>query len=217
MVYLVGQIALCLVAAALAGGVIGWLLRQLRCHAAEQMLRRKLDEKSHSLGIAKEETAALRADLTVTQRRLETQTHRLESQIRELAPLPDIVRRRETTIGRLQNELRSTVDKLQSRVDSSCKAPSEPTPPFDNERLAPAQEESDDLTKIRGIGPVMERMLIGLGIRTYRQIAEFGQRDIERVAAAIETFPNRIIRDDWIGGAKREYAKMHSRVTMQTR
>ena len=66
-------------------------------------------------------------------------------------------------------------------------------------------DQSDDLKKIHGIGPVMERTLNQLGITRYRQIATFTEADIERVADEIDTFPGRIKRDDWIGGAKKAH------------
>ncbi len=70
-------------------------------------------------------------------------------------------------------------------------------------------KEKDDLKKIYGIGPVMERTLNGLGILSYKQIADFSEQDIERVAAAIESFSDRIERDDWVGGARKCYEKKY--------
>jgi predicted flap endonuclease-1-like 5' DNA nuclease len=63
----------------------------------------------------------------------------------------------------------------------------------------------DDLQKIFGIGPVMERTLNRLGIYRYKQIANWRDRDVARVAAQIDTFPDRIKRDNWIGGAKKQH------------
>ena len=66
-------------------------------------------------------------------------------------------------------------------------------------------KEKDDLKRIKGIGPVMEKTLNKLGITSFKQIAGFAQLDIRRVSDAIETFPGRIERDDWVGGAKEQY------------
>ncbi len=70
--------------------------------------------------------------------------------------------------------------------------------------------EQDDLKKIHGIGPVMERMLNDLGVTSFKQIMEFTRDDLEHVTAAIKVFPGRIERDDWIGGAKKEYLKKYA-------
>lgn len=68
----------------------------------------------------------------------------------------------------------------------------------------------DDLKKIKGVGPVMERILNELGITTFEQIANFGPDDVARVAAQINTFPGRIEKDDWVGGARRQHALKYS-------
>ena len=59
-------------------------------------------------------------------------------------------------------------------------------------------EEIDDLQKIKGIGPVMQSVLNELGVTTFRQIAQFSAEDVARVAIEINSFPDRIERDDWI-------------------
>ena len=64
-----------------------------------------------------------------------------------------------------------------------------------------AERPIDDLKVISGIGPVIERQLAGIGVTTYRQIAEFDGDDIERVQEAIDFFPGRIEREDWLSQA----------------
>ena len=65
------------------------------------------------------------------------------------------------------------------------------------------EEEKDDLKIISGIGPFIEKKLNALGIYTFRQIVNFTVEDREKVNDAIEYFPGRIMRDDWIGQAKK--------------
>jgi predicted flap endonuclease-1-like 5' DNA nuclease len=60
---------------------------------------------------------------------------------------------------------------------------------------------ADDLTRIKGIGPVLKQKLSGLGIVTFRQIADFTPADIERVNAELD-FPGRIERENWVEQAK---------------
>lgn len=59
----------------------------------------------------------------------------------------------------------------------------------------------DDLKKISGIGSVIETQLAGIGITTYRQIANLTAEDVERVNDAIEVFQGRIERENWISQA----------------
>jgi len=69
--------------------------------------------------------------------------------------------------------------------------------------VATAVVEPDDLEgEIDGIGPVIAGKLAGLGVTTFRQIAEWTQDDIERIGDQIE-FPGRIEREDWVGQARR--------------
>lgn len=63
-------------------------------------------------------------------------------------------------------------------------------------------QEQDDLRKIRGIGPVLQRKLKQLGYRTFEQIAGWTERDIERVCETLPIFPDRIRREDWVAQAK---------------
>lgn len=60
-------------------------------------------------------------------------------------------------------------------------------------------EEKDDLKLINGIGPFIEDKLNDIGIYTFDQISEFDPIIIELVTDAIQFFPGRIDRDDWVG------------------
>ena len=60
------------------------------------------------------------------------------------------------------------------------------------------KEEADDLTSISGIGGWIKEKLNVLDIYTLRQISNFTEEDIHTVTEAIEYFPGRIERDEWI-------------------
>lgn len=61
----------------------------------------------------------------------------------------------------------------------------------------------DDLKRIKGIGPVMERSLNEQGIHSFEQLANLTKADIDKLTAAIAAFPGRIEREDWVGSARR--------------
>lgn len=70
--------------------------------------------------------------------------------------------------------------------------------------LKPASySDKDDLKKISGVGPFIENKLHRLGIYTFDQIASMTPEQAEQINQAIEFFPGRIIRDDWVAQAKR--------------
>ncbi|MGB1522994.1 MAG: helix-hairpin-helix domain-containing protein, partial [Candidatus Poseidoniaceae archaeon] len=60
----------------------------------------------------------------------------------------------------------------------------------------------DDLQVIKGIGPFIEEKLNALGITTYRQLANMTAKLEDQVNEAIEFFPGRVKRDQWVNQAK---------------
>lgn len=67
---------------------------------------------------------------------------------------------------------------------------------------APAAPTADDLTRIKGLGPKLEKLLQGLGIVTYAQIAELSDSDIDRIDPQLGNFAGRIRRDSFVEQAK---------------
>jgi small subunit ribosomal protein S2 len=65
---------------------------------------------------------------------------------------------------------------------------------------APAGDP-DDLKKITGVGPSLERKLRELGVTKLDQIANLSDEDIEKIDAALNS-KGRIQRDDWVGQAR---------------
>jgi len=63
-------------------------------------------------------------------------------------------------------------------------------------------DEKDNLTAIKGIGPFIEKRLNMLGIYTFKQLSELTPELVDRVGNAIEFFPGRIERENWIGQAR---------------
>lgn len=57
--------------------------------------------------------------------------------------------------------------------------------------------DPDDLKKISGVGPALEKKLHDLGITKFAQVAAFTKDDIEKVDDAL-SFKGRIERDDWV-------------------
>jgi predicted flap endonuclease-1-like 5' DNA nuclease len=68
-------------------------------------------------------------------------------------------------------------------------------------KTAAAAGKPDSLRRLIGIGPVNERKLHGLGVRTYAQIAAWTAADIKRIEDVLQ-FDGRIERERWIEQAK---------------
>jgi predicted flap endonuclease-1-like 5' DNA nuclease len=67
---------------------------------------------------------------------------------------------------------------------------------------APVEGEPDDLKKIKGIGPKLEKTLHDMGVYYYRQIASWGASNLVELDTKLETFKGRAGRDNWIDQAK---------------
>jgi predicted flap endonuclease-1-like 5' DNA nuclease len=68
---------------------------------------------------------------------------------------------------------------------------------------APRAPSGDDLTRLKGIGPGLEKALRGAGVTTLAQIAAWTDADIRAIAPMLRARPERIQREDWVGNARR--------------
>jgi predicted flap endonuclease-1-like 5' DNA nuclease len=68
-------------------------------------------------------------------------------------------------------------------------------------KAAPATGKADNLRRLIGIGPVNDKLLKGLGVTTYAQIAGWSAADVKRIEDTLN-FDGRIAREKWIEQAK---------------
>ena len=66
----------------------------------------------------------------------------------------------------------------------------------------PSKESPDDLKKIKGVGPEMERILNDIGIFTFAQVGRMTEREYDLLDSITGKFPGRAKRDDWAGQAR---------------
>jgi predicted flap endonuclease-1-like 5' DNA nuclease len=106
--------------------------------------------------------------------------------------------------------------------DESLSPSTEPTPPEDlrdkdaaiarvaarTRGAGPVVE--DDLKKIHGVGPKLAGLLKNMDITSFRQVANFTPDDIPHVTAALDAFPGRIERDDWMASAAEEHSRKYN-------
>lgn len=59
-------------------------------------------------------------------------------------------------------------------------------------------DHKDDLKVISGIGPKLEGVLNGYGIESWEQLAALSPAEVVAVDEALEEFPGRIQRDEWV-------------------
>ena len=61
---------------------------------------------------------------------------------------------------------------------------------------------SDELTRIKGLGPKAQGVLNGIGIHRYAQLADLDSAQAAEVDARLGAFKGRIFRDRWIEQAR---------------
>lgn len=77
--------------------------------------------------------------------------------------------------------------------------PAEPTvpppPPAAEPAPAPAKSGADNLQLLKGVGPKLVVLLNGLGVTSFRQIADWTDADVARIDPQLGAFQGRIARD----------------------
>ena len=82
-------------------------------------------------------------------------------------------------------------------------------PEIASRTAGPGEVAHDDLVRIHGVGPKIAILLESLGITSYRQVARFTPTDVAVVNEALEVFPGRIERDDWISSARQLHREVY--------
>ena len=67
---------------------------------------------------------------------------------------------------------------------------------------APRDGTADDLKRIKGIGPKLERLCNELGVWHLDQIAAWSDAEVAWVDEHLEGFRGRVRRDDWVAQAR---------------
>ena len=202
MISLFGEILTCLIAALCLGVLIGWLLGQRRHRARNQNASpggpNRAPRRSPPPG---QPVEPLTQSVANYRTEIEAAAKWERAANQELKAVRERITQQERQI-----------EGLRAQPEASSPHPERPASdenPGGLPNTAPLPP--DDLTEIHGIGPKIARMLNGFGITTFRQIAEFSEADIERVAAALHGFPDRIARDHWIDDARHKYEAKYGR------
>jgi predicted flap endonuclease-1-like 5' DNA nuclease/uncharacterized protein YoxC len=148
---------------------------------AQPGARESADELRRELRIAVQE----RDEANTTLRQVEARGARLQT---ELEVLHGIHERMLDDIERLKGRLRDA--ELEARSSGQSRPPAwvmvQPFGP------------RDDLQRLEGVDPSLERMLNRLGIYHFHQIARFEASDVEWLVEHVDGVPERTIRDSWI-------------------
>jgi predicted flap endonuclease-1-like 5' DNA nuclease len=162
-------------------------------------LTTKLNHATQELDVLTGQLQVVRQELanrpTPNLQRLENESGALRFRIKQL----------EFQNKEFEEVIRKLKNEMEGKQANGLAPSSGPRHPF----VRPAElGEKNDLSQIKGIGPFIEKRLNMLGIYTFRQMSELTPEDIEQVSHAIEFFPNRILRDNWVGQAAALLARL---------
>lgn len=101
------------------------------------------------------------------------------------------------TVVRITSLSGDAAPKKKAKAEPKTEAPAADAEPLFTQT---ADAPRDDLKKISGVGPALEKKLHALGVYTFAQIAAFTPDDIAKVDERLN-FKGRIERDDWLGQA----------------
>ncbi len=110
-------------------------------------------------------------------------------------------RRRQNSRRRNGHRQAFTTVKITEILTSGAKSAKKTAVPMEV-----AAEGYDDMKKLQGLGPAIEKKLNAAGISTYAQIAALSAEDIARVEEETGT-KGRFERDNWVAQAKELAAK----------
>jgi predicted flap endonuclease-1-like 5' DNA nuclease len=158
-------------------------------------------EHEGKLKLVDEENGRLKARLAEFEA-LHNEVQTLRLRVTSLEPqVSEWETRYSTTVAQKDAELsqcRSKVADLEQHVK-----------PAAVHHHVPTKAERDDLKKIYGIGPVLEKRLNDLGVYFFREIAMWSKEDILRYEEHLKEFRDRIERDNWVEGAREEHFKKY--------
>ena len=142
---------------------------------------------------------------------LQHQIHELEALQHDMVGRVKMLGEKEEEITRLRKRLVEVRAALRVKTDGRTVAPRQTRQNGSQLSLQMGQAKAakdgqkDDLRKIHGIGPVFARTLNKMGLYTFVQIARWKSEDIAKVAKKLYTAPDRIKRENWVAGAKRQH------------
>lgn len=182
-------VVLGLLLAASAGFVGGWWFCGRQTAGRELTLKRRFDNRLSAIEHdARQMLERARLESEAARRKIEAERDRLYTRLSKLDPEGS---RRVNPSRRARLPRTRTVRKRNAR-------------PAAERARARASSESDDLTRIKGIGPAFEARLNEMGYRTYLDLARWTSEDLDTLGKGLGA---RIRLKEWSDRA----AELHSR------
>ncbi len=181
-----------------ANGRIGELEGQLVAMGQLQIDITERDRRIEELELAAQQSAQAQADLDALRRQLDEANQLVDK-----------------SAGTIDTKETVIIDLRKQLADKEAEAEALPEPlrrvasfhagswKVGTTKLGTAgADHTDDLKVVSGIGPQMEKLLNSFGITSWEQLAALTPEEVATVDAALEDFPGRITRDEWVEQAQ---------------
>ena len=169
----------------------------------------RLDSVDSELRAKDERIARLKGELGKWQERIPPLVERYRLRDLEAQELELELGKARERIARLEADNDSGGTRIDPIADASLDALDASNDQYDDTSetdmagfAVDSEVQGDDLKRIKGIGPAIEKTLNALGIHRFSQIATINEYDIDRIAGELRGFKSRIHREDWIGQAR---------------
>jgi predicted flap endonuclease-1-like 5' DNA nuclease len=216
---LIAQVIIMILVSVLLGFAVAWYIREEAIVQRRRDVEELLHERNMLLGDLTEARAQVKnASRALAQARatfredyvqISRERDRMKEYLLEEMKEKELLR---TELKALQNRLKeeeqreqALLSKIEEQNAEANKKENAGVRYFINPFQIAATLESndiDDLKKIKGIGPLIERKLNMLGIVSFKQISELSKEAIEQIAHTLKFFPDRIQRDQWVQQAR---------------
>lgn len=114
-----------------------------------------------------------------------------------LADVPKVAAPKAAAPAKPKADPAEPASALTAALDHAAKAGTKP------QALKSARDgKADDLKKIEGIGPALEKLCHELGIFHFDQIAHWGEPEVTWMDGNLKGFKGRVTRDKWVAQAK---------------
>ncbi len=137
---------------------------------------------------------------------LEPVNSKLRDLGRAIAAIPAPKSPREVNLKPI--DLRLNAIELELKRLRDVKPPPAPARPKPKRRVGPklfksaTRGKKDDLKKISGVGPKLERLLNRNGVYYFWQVSKWNKADIKFIDDRLQVFKGRISRDNWVTQAR---------------
>lgn len=210
--------------AAVLGGIIVWLLLRSQIAALQEQLNGVERRTASSDDGASEEVGRLQKELSECGETRQALTQEVDTLKQQQAASQKELADAEAALAAVNAELAKAKEAPAPAEEPEATPPpaKKPAKETEEETLARVKEraqeinferigtatadQKDDLKRIKGIGPFIEKKLNAIDIFTFEQVSRFTPEDEEKVNEVIEFFPGRIKRDNWRGQAA-DFAK----------